>query len=104
LETNKPKRGRKRTPDSISRRLDKIDAELATSDPVKRLGLVQEQMDLQAELTALQGHDDLAGLEEQFVAHAKAYGESKRISYAAWRSIGVPAEVLRAAGISRSAG
>ena len=37
LETNKPKRGRKRTPESITRRLERIDEEMVTASPVKRL-------------------------------------------------------------------
>ena len=47
LEANKPKRGRKRTPDSIKKRLDTIAAELTTADPLKRLQLTQEQLDLE---------------------------------------------------------
>ena len=44
LEANKPKRGRKRTPESIQKRLDKIATELETADPLKRLQLTQEQI------------------------------------------------------------
>ena len=44
LEANKPKRGRKRTPDSIQRRLKAIDAELADTDRLNELKLVQERM------------------------------------------------------------
>ena len=47
LEANKPKRGRKRTPDSIQRRLKAIDAELAETDKLNELKLVQERMNLE---------------------------------------------------------
>jgi hypothetical protein len=40
--------------------------------------------------------------ERAFVANAKPYGERRGISYQAWRQLGVPASVLRQAGISRS--
>ena len=33
---------------------------------------------------------------------AKSYGQRKGITHAAWRSLGVPPDVLRKAGISRS--
>jgi hypothetical protein len=102
LESHKPKRGRKRTPDSIASRLAAIDERLAGAEPVARLGLIQEQIDLQRELAALEVATDLAGLEADFIAHAKAYSESKGISYTAWRTIGVAADVLRAAGVERT--
>jgi hypothetical protein len=104
LESHKPKRGRKRTPDSIAARLATIDGQLASAEPIARLGLIQEQIDLQRELAALETATDLAGLEADFVAHAKTYSENKGISYTAWRAIGVSADVLRAAGIDRTRG
>lgn len=103
LEANKPKRGRKRTPDSIKKRLDRITAELEAADPLKRLQLTQEQLDLEAELTASESKVDLAALEKEFVAAAAGYASRKGISYSAFRSVGVPPAVLRAAGISRGA-
>jgi hypothetical protein len=52
LEAHKPRRGRKRTADSMRRRLEKIEEELLDADPLKRLQLVQERIDLQQELAA----------------------------------------------------
>jgi hypothetical protein len=103
LEANKPKRGRKRTPESIQKRLDAIEADLASADGLKRLILVQERIDLQDELERLQSDDtvDLSSLEGEFVKVAKGYGERKGISYAAWREVGVPPAVLKQAGITR---
>ena len=46
LDAHKPKRGRKRTPESMQKRLDRIDVELAGADPLKRLQLIQERLDL----------------------------------------------------------
>ncbi len=102
LEAHKPKRGRKRTPESIQRRLSGIDAEIAEADQLKRLQLVQERLNLTAELEAGEDKVDLAGLEAEFVSSAKPYGNRKGISYAAWRELGVPAAVLKTAGISRA--
>jgi uncharacterized protein YicC (UPF0701 family) len=103
LESNKPRRGRRRTPDSINARLEKIDVELVDADPMKRLSLVQERLDLLAELEQLQEPVDMSALEEQFVIAAKGYSERKGISWAAWREVGVPASVLERAGVSRGA-
>lgn len=101
LAANRPKRGRKRTPESIKKRLDRIDVELADASPLQRLQLVQERMDLENELAASGESVDLSALEADFVGAAKGYSERKGISYAAWREAGVPAATLKAAGISR---
>jgi hypothetical protein len=101
LDAHRPRRGRKRTQESIRRRLDAIEGEIATADPLKRLQLVQERLDLQRELEASGTTVDLAALEQDFVAAAKGYSERKGISYQAWRELGVPAATLKAAGIGR---
>lgn len=101
VESTKPKRGRRRTADSIKKRLDTIEAELERADPLKALNLRQERRNLYAELAGIDDHVDLAALEEGFVAAAKAYGDRRGISYEVWREAGVPAEVLQKAGISR---
>jgi hypothetical protein len=101
LDRHKPKRGRKRTPDSITARIARIDSELEEADVVKRLSLVQERLDLENELASLETETDLPALEAEFVKSAKSYGSRKGITYTAWREIGVPASVLKSAGISR---
>lgn len=102
LAASRPKRGRKRTPESIKKRLDRIEVELAEATPIQRLHLVQERMDLERELASSSETFDLSELEAAFVGAAKGYSERKGISYAAWREAGVPAATLKAAGISRS--
>lgn len=102
LDANRPKRGRKRTPESIKSRLDKVEAEIPDAAPLQRLQLVQERMDLEAELEAAAAPTvDLDSLEKEFVSAAPGYSRRKGISYAAWREAGVPAATLKAAGISR---
>lgn len=101
LEAHKPKRGRRRTPDSIRTRLDKIEGEIETADQLTKLNLIQERMDLADELERMENKPDLDELESAFVAAAANYGERKGIAYAAWRELGVPAATLRAAGIGR---
>jgi uncharacterized protein YicC (UPF0701 family) len=101
LDQNRPRRGRKRTSESIKRRLDAISKQLTDASPLPRLQLVQERMDLRAELQQLRAKVDLSALEREFAKVAKAYSERKGISYAAWRELGVPADVLKRAGIGR---
>ncbi|GAC1536901.1 MAG: hypothetical protein NVS3B12_20370 [Acidimicrobiales bacterium] len=101
LEQHKPKRGRKRTPDSIKRRLSAIENELEDADALSRVHLIQERMDLENELAAKESTVDLGGLEDSFIKAAKEYGTRKGISYQAWREAGVAPAVLRKAGIGR---
>lgn len=102
LESHKPKRGRKRTPDSIDKRLGAIDKSLETANPIKRLSLIQERLDLLNEKELLSGSVDLTAYEDDFVDAAKGYSDRKGISYAAWRELGVPPAILKKAGISRA--
>ena len=103
LEAHKPKRGRKRTPESIDKQLKAIEAKAANADPLSRLTLVQQRMDLLNDLESLQAGVDLSGLEADFVKVAKEYSQRKGISYAAWREVGVEPAVLKKAGVSRAA-
>jgi hypothetical protein len=102
LETHKPKRGRKRTAESIGKRLEVIDKQLETANPIKRLSLIQERLDLLREKETMGASVDLSAFEDDFVGSAKGYSERKGISYAAWRELGVPPAVLKRAGISRA--
>jgi hypothetical protein len=101
LDQSRPRRGRKRTSQSIKRRLDAIEEQLDSASPLQRLQLVQERLDLTAELDALDAKVDLSALERDFAKVAKDYSQRKGISYAAWRELGVPPDVLKKAGIGR---
>lgn len=104
LEQNRPRRGRKRTPDSIERQLEVVVKALKSADPLRRLNLVQKKRDLEAELGHSEEGVDIGALEADFVDSAKAYADRKGISYASWREAGVDAVVLRKAGIARTRG
>jgi len=103
LEAHKPKRGRKRTPESVQKRLAAIEQKLADAESLTRLHLVQEKMNLKAELSAADNTVDMQALEDEFVAAAGPYGARKGITYAAWRQLGVDAAVLRRANVKRGA-
>ena len=104
LEAHKPRRGRKRTPESMQKRLEAIEEKLAEADPLTRLQLVQERMDLQRQLEAADTTVDLQELEDEFVKAAPDYSRRKGITYAAWREAGIDPAVLRRAGIRQAGG
>jgi hypothetical protein len=96
-EAHKP-RGRKPIQDPAAVQAQ-IDAE---PDPAKRLDLIQKRLDLQERLAADNGSVDLDALEQEFVAAVKPYAERKGISYTALREAGVPAAILKQAGVART--
>jgi len=102
LRTTKPRRGRKRSPDSINQRLAKIEVALPEASALEELQLVQERRDLTAELEQMDTSVDMAELEDAFVGVAESYGERKGISYASWRDVGVSTATLKRAGITRT--
>ncbi len=101
LELHRPKRGRKRTPESIKKKLDEIEVEIENASGVQRLDMLQSRRDLQTELESLEAGVDLTELEARFVEVAAAYGQRKGIEYATWREFGVSAAVLKSAGVGR---
>jgi hypothetical protein len=101
LDKHRPRRGRRRTPDTVSRRLVTIETQLAKADPLARLHLLKEKGDLEAELERVRSGDDLAVLERSFVKVARSYGERKGITYSVWRAAGVSPTVLQRAGVIR---
>jgi hypothetical protein len=105
LEASRSSRGKRRTIEGLSARLLKIDELLVSADPLGRLHLTQERIDLHAELVRItNGQDpDMSSAEKEFVRVAKQYGELAGVTYAAWRQVGVDAEVLDQAGIVRTA-
>jgi hypothetical protein len=104
LEAHRPRRGRKRTAESIEARLRLIDERLPNADPLTKVHLVQERINLENELASKGEAVDMKALEDAFVEAAKGYGERKGLTYAAWRAAGVDANVLRRAGVPRTRG
>lgn len=102
--STKGKPGRPVDPRRAERKLAEIESQLQREEnPLTRLELEQTRIDLTQRLESLQSKPDfdLPKLESEFVKVAKSYSERKGISYAAFRKVGVPAETLRRAGISR---
>ena len=104
LADNAPKRGRKRTADNVNARITAIGETMNDASAIRRLRLVQERLDLEAELETMARATriDMDSLETGFIKAASSYGSQRSISYAAWREMGVPATTLKAAGIRRT--
>jgi hypothetical protein len=102
LRATKPKRGRKRTAETIEARLSRVAVELIDPSPMDELLLIQERRDLEAELKTMDQRVDMTTLENAFADVAKSYSDGKKSSYASWRDVGVDAAVLKRAGIARS--
>lgn len=87
-------------PDVIDEKVEQIQAKIdAEPDTLKRLALVQRRLDKEAELARAERLPDPETLEREFVKAVAGYSERKGITYAAWREVGVPASVLKEAGL-----
>ena len=100
VEATKPKRGRRRTPESIAKRLSVISVELKTADPVTKVRLIQERLNLRTELASMKSKQEIAAAEARFVKVAKSFSERNDITFDAWREFGVTPTVLKRAGIT----
>lgn len=80
---------------------DKLQAEVAeTTSPIRRLKLTQRVLDLRAAAEELRNRDTGESALDLFVEHAAAWAEEHGITYAAFRELGVPAAVLKQAGVT----
>ncbi|HEX6946347.1 MAG TPA: hypothetical protein VF246_03255 [Acidimicrobiia bacterium] len=101
LKSRRP--GRPVTKESLEARLARINDQLAgTTDPLESVTLTQAKLDLESQLARMDESENLETLEAGFIKYAKGYSERKGISYTAWRQVGVPAAVLRKAGIKET--
>ena len=100
-EERKP--GPRVDPETLSQKITQVEELIASeADPAKRVEHIQRRLDLETQQADAGGQVDLEALEQGFIEAAKDYSERKGISYSAWREAGVPAAVLKAAGIPRT--
>lgn len=97
------KPGRPVDRDAIEAKLPEIQARIDEEpDPAKRVELIQKRLDLEERLIEIGDAPDMDALEQGFVDAAAEYSERKGITYPAWREAGVPAAVLKRAGMKRT--
>ena len=101
--TKPRKRGRPITRASLEEKTGSLGEKVRTEDdPLARVELIQARIDAQRALNDLDRAADLDGLEAGFEKHAASYSQRKGITWAAWREAGVPAAILRRAGIKQT--
>jgi hypothetical protein len=104
---NTPKRrGRKVTKATLEARLAAARSAVKTASGVEKVMAAQQLRDLQARLAqfATTSATDTKQLEADFVKVARRFGENRGVGYGAWRDAGVPAVVLKRAGVARTRG
>jgi len=79
LAAGKGKRGRKRTPESISIQIARIDKEIVNAAPIRKLRAHQKRYDLVGEHERLTSRIDLTSVEKDFVKIAKSYASSATV-------------------------
>ena len=95
--------GRPITRDSLEKRLASVQARLANErDTLKQVELHQSRLEIVEALANAGEAIDMSKMEAEFAQVASAYSDRKGISYGAWRSVGVPAAVLKKAGVTRA--
>lgn len=102
LEALKLKRrpGRRFTKAQLAERLDELQTKVDSEEnPLVEVELRQKARDLELRIAHSDQEVDEADLEAAFVEVAKEFSERKKISYSVWREMGVPASVLKKAGI-----
>ena len=94
--------GRPVTPESLKKRVADLSVRLSGEQNALRAVELRQQIIEAGE--ALAEADTAASVDELetgFIEHAASYSDRKGISYAAWRQSGVPAHVLKKAGVRR---
>jgi hypothetical protein len=100
------RRGRKVSEETLRQRLAAAEAKAKSATGVARLTAAQDARDLRARLTraASASEQDIKKLEADFVKVAKDFSDRRGVGYGAWRDAGVPAPVLKRAGVRRTRG
>lgn len=104
VNANKPKpRGRRPNTIGIDVKLTSVRQRLESeTDAIKRLLLNQEIIDLEERKKQVEAEAEMSDptiYEAGFIEHAGAYAEANGISAKDFRAMGVPAKVIREAGI-----
>ena len=101
IDAQRPRRGRRRSLETITRRLREIEIEIPLSQPLQRIHLLQERINLNAELaTRSLSRTQQTQLEKNFIKVAKSFSERHHISPEAWSEFGVSPRVLHLAGMN----
>lgn len=81
-------------------KLSDLESGIPNSNPIERLKLTQEVLNLKGRISKLSALNEVTDAEGPFVECAKAFSDRFGITRAAWKAQGVPGEVLDKAGIT----
>ncbi len=88
---------------SLERQIQRVQSQIdQETNAARRVELIQKRLDLETRLAELEEQPDMEALERDFRDAVSDYSERKGITYTAWREAGVPASVLREAGVART--
>jgi hypothetical protein len=89
-----------RSRDALRKRRAQIEQWIAEErSPIREVELIQQRLDVDAQLAKMDQTARLPELEEAFVKVAASWPKRTGVSAAALREVGVPASVLRRAGL-----
>ncbi|MDP8928055.1 MAG: hypothetical protein M3O70_05605 [Actinomycetota bacterium] len=95
-------RGRPIDRQSLQARIERLQSQInEETNSARRVELIQRRLDAERRLAGLEESTDRESLERDFIEVAEAYSDRRGITYTAWREVGVPAGVLKEAGITR---
>ncbi|HEX2026908.1 MAG TPA: hypothetical protein VHF25_02795 [Nitriliruptorales bacterium] len=87
----------------MEKRIDRVQAQIDEEpNAARRVELIQKRLDIETQLAELEAQPDVDALEAEFKEAVQEYSDRKGITYSAWREAGVPAAVLREAGVPRT--
>ncbi len=97
------RRGRPIDRQSLQAKIERLQSQINDEpNAARRVELIQQRLDAERRLTGLEESTDRESLERDFIEVAKSYSERRGITYTAWREVGMPAAVLKEAGITRA--
>lgn len=88
----------------LREKLDKLNHDIETTDsPIQRVQMIQDRLEVEEALAKVEDiadQPDITSLEDEFKAVVADYASRKGLTYKAFREVGVPAKVLKEAGVS----
>lgn len=99
LDSARQRSGRNQSTEALQAKRARLDSELVDAKPLRRLQLLQDRRNVDVALAEAAAAPSSTDVEAGFVEHAASYAARHGVEYATWREFGVPAQMLRQAGI-----
>lgn len=102
------RRGPKVTKESLERKLERLNARINSPNvsPARKASAIQDRLDIEQHLASFNENEAESAnpeeLTDEFKKVVAEYSDSHGITWMAWREMGVPAAVLKDAGLPRT--